>query len=173
MPLPPLLCQEVALQCSLVPVSKASPASATPRACALVAILSVILVLLWTTAKIHYACGGNWTATFNTGTTFRVPPDLDAGTYRFEGTGYDGQFYRYLAHDPFLQKDYFRYVDSPQLRFHRLLIPLAAWLLGFAQRNWIDGAYFAVEMLFLALGVYWCARLLARRGRSPLWNWPS
>jgi hypothetical protein len=153
-----------------VPVSKAPLASATPRACALVAILSAILVLLWTTAKIHYACGGNWTSTFNTGTTFRVPPDLAAGTYRFEGTGYDGQFYRYLAHDPFLEKDYFRYVDSPQLRFHRLLIPLAAWLLGFGQRDWIDGAYLAVEMLFLALGVYWCARLLARRGRSPLWG---
>jgi hypothetical protein len=130
----------------------------------------VILVHLWSTAKIHYACGGNWTATFNTGTTFRVPPDLAPGTYRFEGTGYDGQFYRYLAHDPFLQRDYFRYVDLPQLRFHRLLIPLAAWLVGFGQRDWIDGAYLAVEMLFLALGVYWCARLLARRGRSPLWG---
>jgi hypothetical protein len=136
----------------------------------LVAILSVILVLVWTTARIHYACGGNWTATFNTGTVYRVPPDLDSGTYRFEGTGYDGQFYRYLAHDPFLQKGYFRYVDAPQLRFHRLLVPLAAWLFGFGQRDWIDGAYLAVEMLFLAVGAYWCARLLARRGRSPLWG---
>jgi hypothetical protein len=136
----------------------------------LVAILSVLLVFVWTAARIHYAFGGNWTAVFCTGTIPRVPPDLDAGTYRFEGGGYDGQFYRYLAHDPFLQKGYFRYVDSPQLRFRRLLVPLAAWLFGFGQRRWIDDAYIAVEMLFLGLGGYWCARLLARRGRSPLWG---
>lgn len=139
-------------------------------ACALVAIMSMLLVSVWTAAQIHYAFGGNWTAAFRTGTIFRVPPDLDAGTYRFEGAGYDGQFYRYLAHDPFLQKGYFRYVDAPQLRFRRLLVPLAAWLFGFGQRDWIDDAYIAVEMLFLGLGGYWCARLLARRGRSPLWG---
>jgi hypothetical protein len=136
----------------------------------LVAILSVLLVFVWTAARIHYAFGGNWTAAFCTGATLHVPPDLDAGTYRFEGAGYDGQFYRYLAHDPFLQKGYSRYVDAPQLRFRRLLVPLAAWLFGFGQRHWIDDAYIAVEMLFLALGGYWCGRLLARRGRSPLWG---
>jgi hypothetical protein len=130
----------------------------------------MILVLVWTTARIHYAFGGNWTAIFTSGKMFPGPPDLDVRTYRFEGGGYDGQFYRFLAHDPFLQKDYFRYVDSPQLRFRRLLIPLAAWLFAFGQRDWIDAAYLAVEMLFLALGVYWCARLMARRGRSPLWG---
>ena len=154
----------------LVSASKPSPLSAHRGACALLAILSVILVLVWTTARIHYAFAGNWTAIFTSGKMFPGPPDLDAGTYRFEGGGYDGQFYRFLAHDPFLQKDYFRYVDAPQLRFRRLLIPLAAWLFALGQRDWIDGAFLAVEMLFLALGVYWCARLLARRGRSPLWG---
>jgi hypothetical protein len=153
-----------------VSASIAPRPSASRGASASVAIVSVLLVFVWTAARIHYACGGNWTATFYTGTTSRIPPDLDAGTYRFEGTGYDGQFYRYLAHDPFLQKGYSRYVDAPRLRFQRLLVPLAAWLFGFGQRYWIDTAYFAVEMLFLALGVYWCARLLARRGRSPLWG---
>jgi len=136
----------------------------------LVAIMAALLVFVWTAGRIHYAFGGNWTAAFRTGTIFRVPPDLGAGTYRFEGAGYDGQFYRYLAHDPVLRRGYSRYVDAPQLRFRRLLVPLAAWLMGFGQRRWIDGAYIAIEMLFVALGVYWCARLLARRGRSPVWG---
>jgi len=130
----------------------------------------MVLVFGWTAARIHYAFAGNWTAMFFTGTNFRVPPDLDAGTYRSEGAGYDGQFYRYLAHDPGLQKGYFRYVDSPQLRFRRILVPLAAWLLAFGHDAWIDSAFIAVEMLFVGLGVYWCARLLARRERSPLWG---
>ena len=130
----------------------ASRLGGSSGACALVAITSVLLVFVWTAAEIHYAFGGNWTGAFRTGTIFRVPPDLDAGTYRFERGGYDGQFYRYLAHDPFLFKGYFHYVDAPQLRFRRLLVPLAAWLFGFGQRDWIDDAYIAVEMLFLGVG---------------------
>jgi hypothetical protein len=136
----------------------------------MVAVLAALLVFGWTAARIHYACGGNWTAVFYTGQDLPVPPELDAGTYRFTGTGYDGQFYRYLAHDPFLRKDYFRFVDAPQMRFRRMLVPEAAWLLGFGRRDWIDGAYIAVEMFFVGLGAYWCARLLVRRGHSPLWG---
>ena len=147
-----------------------SPPSASRGACALVAILSALLILAWTAARIHYAFGGNWTAVFCSGTNFPLPPDLDAGTVRVQGTGYDGQFYRLLAHDPFFEKGYFHYVDAPQLRFRRVLVPLAAWLAGFGQPGWIDAAYIAVEMLFLALGTYWCARLLARRGHSAFWG---
>ena len=133
-------------------------------------MVSALTVFAWTATRIHYAFNGNWTALFCTGAIFPVPPDLAAGTYSFEGGGYDGQFYRYLAHDPFLRKGYARYVDAPQLRFRRVLVPLAAYLLAFGRPAWIDGAYIAVEMLFVALGVYWCARLLSRRGRSPLWG---
>ena len=41
--------------------------SARRDACASVAILSVLLVFVWTAARIHYAFGGNWTAVFCTG----------------------------------------------------------------------------------------------------------
>jgi hypothetical protein len=136
----------------------------------LVAILSMVLVFAWTAARIRYEFDGNWTAVFCTGALVAVPPDMAAGTYRFENTGYDGQFYRYLAHDPGLQKGYFSYVDWPQMRFRRLLVPLAAWVLALGQSSWIDPAYIAVEMFFVGLGVYWCSRLLARHGRSPLWG---
>jgi len=121
----------------------------------LVAILSMVLAFAWTAAR---------------GALVPVPPDMAAGTYRFENTGYDGQYYRYLAHDPSLQKGYSRYVDWPQMRFRRLLVPLAAWVLALGQNSWIDPAYIAVEMFFVGLGVYWCSRLLARHGRSPLWG---
>jgi len=83
------------LQCTHMSGPTSSRPSASRGACALVAIMSMLVVLAWTAARIHYAFGGNWTAAFCTGMTARVPPDLDAGTYRFEGAGYDGQFYRY------------------------------------------------------------------------------
>jgi len=140
------------------------------RTCALVALFALAVVFSWTVLRVHYVFGGNWTAIFYNGTVFEQPPDLQAGTYRVEGTGYDGQFYRDLAHDPFLRNGYFRYVDSPQLRSRRLLVPLLAWLLAFGRQAWIDGAFVAEEMIFLVLGVYWCARILIRAGRSPAWG---
>ena len=144
---------------------------ASRAVCSYVAIAAVLLVFLWTTLRIHYVFGGNWSALFCTGGESPVPPELEAGTYRFRDTdGYDGQMYRYLAHDPFLEKGYTRYMDGPEVRVRRILVPLAAWLLGFGQSAWIDRAYVAVEMIFVALGVYWCARLLERRGRSPWWG---
>jgi hypothetical protein len=148
------------------------PGPKVPRtACAAAAAAAAVMVVVWTSARIHYVFDGNWTALFCTGAKARVPPDLEAETYRFPGTGgYDGQFYRYLAYDPFLWGDYTRYMDAPQLRSRRILVPLLAWMCAFGQRTRIDGAYIAVEMLFLGLGVYWCARLLARRGRSPAWG---
>ena len=152
------------------PVAPFRPA-ASQGVCSYIAIAAVLLVFLWTTLRIHYVFGGNWTALFCTGAESLVPPELEAGTYRFPGTGgYDGHMYRYLAHDPFLEKGYTRYMDGPQLRVRRILVPLAAWLLGFGRDAWTDGAYVAVEMIFLALGVYWCARLLERRGCSPWWG---
>lgn len=145
-----------------------STASLTRATC--VAAIAVTVVLVWTTARVHYAFGGNWTALFCTGANLGVPPNLEPGTYRFQGGGYDGEFYRYLAHDLLLRKDYFRYVDAPQVRFRRVLVSLAAWLVAFGRPRWIDTAYIAVEMFCIALGTYWCARLLARRGRSALWG---
>ncbi|MGO4883607.1 MAG: hypothetical protein ACLP59_22725 [Bryobacteraceae bacterium] len=138
-------------------------------ACAL-AVLAALAVFAWTAARIHYAFAGNWTAVFCNGAEFPVPPDLAPATYRFPGYGYDGQFYRYLAHDPFLKKGYFHYVDSASLRFRRMLVPMAAWLLAFGQSKWIDGSYIAIELLFIALGVYWSARWFQRRGRPPAWG---
>jgi hypothetical protein len=139
-------------------------------ACARVAILAVALVLAWSAVRVHYVNRGNWTALFYTGAADPLPPELDAGTYRVSGPGYDGQFYRLLAHDPFLGKNYARYVDAPQYRFRRCLVPMAAWLLACGQQRWIGPAYIAVEMIFVALGTYWCARLFVRHGCSPLWG---
>jgi hypothetical protein len=140
------------------------------RDCALVALLAMALVLAWSAVRVDFLNGGNWTALFCTGETVRLPPELDRATYRAPLGGYDGQYYRLLAHDPLLTKNYAQYVDAPQFRFRRCLVPMLAWVLALGQQRWIDSAYIVVEMLFIALGAYWCARLLVRRGRSPFWG---
>src|SRR5262245_44209230 len=103
--------------------SQAAGQNAGRGKCALIAFVSTLLVFGWTAARVHYMFGGNWTALFYTGADLSVPRDLDARTYRVASVGYDGQFYRYLAHDPFLAKGYASYVDSPRLRFGRILVP--------------------------------------------------
>ena len=138
--------------------------------CAAAALAALALVLAWSAARVHYANGGNWTALFCSGAGVPLPPQLDAVTYRVPLVGYDGQFYRLLAHDPILRKGYARYADAPQYRFRRSLVPWLAWLVAWGNDRWIDTAYIATEMLFIALGTYWCARLLGRRGRSPWWG---
>jgi hypothetical protein len=147
-----------------------APVPAVRRACLWAAVLSALVIFLWTAARVRYSCDGNWTSPFFTGAAQAVPPELAAGLYRVPGAGYDGQYYRFLAHDPFLQRDYARYVDAPRMRFRRILIPAAAWAVALGRPRSIDGAFLALEMLFVALGVYWCARLLARRGLSPWWG---
>jgi hypothetical protein len=72
--------------------------------------------------------GDNWSALFYHVEIFPLPPELEAGTYHVHGGGYDGQFYRLLAHDPLLQEGYAQYADAPQLRFRRILVPFSELL---------------------------------------------
>ncbi len=135
------------------------------------ALMIVMLALAWCALRAQYQFQGNWSGLFCSGTRAKIPADFVAGTYRFANSdGYDGQCYRYVAHDPFLRKDYWLALDAPRYRAQRILVPLSAWALGLGRREWIDPAYLAVELIFLFLGVYWCGRLMARRGRSPYWG---
>src|SRR6476469_2787026 len=77
------------------------------------AVGAVALLLLWQFLTVHYNRDRNWTALFCTGELREMPPELEAGTYRFPNTyGYDGEMYRYVAHDPFLQRGFAQYVDG-------------------------------------------------------------
>ena len=124
--------------------------------------LAIVLVALWQWATVTANFSGNWSALYCTGSLQRLPPLVKAEhTYIFaNSTGYDGQFYHYAAHDPFLRSGLKTYVDEPAIRYERILIPLLAWLLAIGNPGWIDPAYVVVEIAFIALGVYWSCRLV-------------
>jgi len=84
--------------------------------------------------------------------------------------GYDGQFYHYIAHDPFLERDARKSIDAPRLRYRRILVPLAAYLLAGGRSEWVDAAYRVLVWAFFLLGGYWLARLATLRNRSPAWG---
>ena len=131
----------------------------------LLALAAAAFVLLWQGLTVRYNYGGNWTALYFTGDRFAVPPALKSGTFLFKNSyGYDGQFYRYIAHDPFFQYGYSSYVDDPRLRYRRIFLPMAAFLVAGARQDTIDAAYIAIVLLATLAGVYWSSLYAATQG---------
>lgn len=134
------------------------------------AVLALALLLLWQFLTVHYNRKGNWTALFLTGKLYPAPPDLAPGTYLFPGRGFDGEMYRYVAHDLFMQRGNVKYVDGPAQRYHRILVPALAYLLVAGYQPWIDASYIAVIAVFVLLGAYWLSRWAVLMERHPAWG---
>src|ERR1700722_20681596 len=138
---------------------------------ALLALAATLLVFLWQALTVHFNYGGNWTALFDTGDKGSIPADLRPGTYIFQNSdGYDGQAYRYIAHDPFFQRGYAANVDGPALRYRRILQPGLAFLLAGGQQRLIDGAYIAVVLFAIFFGMYWSSLYATESGRHFGWG---
>lgn len=138
--------------------------------CLLVACAATLGAFVWQAAYVELAHDGNWTALFLTGSTFGVPAAL-AGEGIYEvpgGSGYDGQFYHVIAHDLRLGPESRPFLDSPRLRWRRILVPLLANVLALGRDEWIDRAYFAVILAAVFLGTFWLAGF-ARREGLPGW----
>jgi hypothetical protein len=135
------------------------------------ALLAVALLMSWQFCTVHYNWHGNWTALFCTGEKLRVPPLLDPGTYRFaNSTGYDGQMYRYVAHDPLGRLGFSEYIDDRVLRYRRILIPALAFALAGGRQESIDKSYIAVIAVFVLAGSYWLSRWAASQKLHPAWG---
>lgn len=124
-------------------------------------LLVALLAVGWWALLAQTNYQGNWRALFLHGHKVGLPAALlpitpsPATEY-----GFDGQYYRMLAHDPLLQQDTIAHLDLPRLRYGRPLLPLLAWLLGGGSREAIDYAYLAVLALLLgsgAAGSVWLA----------------
>jgi hypothetical protein len=135
------------------------------------ALLAAALCLGWQSLTVQANYGGNWTGLFRTGRQARVPPALEAGTFRnAHPQGYDGQFYRYLARDPFLRRGTAEYLDAPALRARRILVPLLAWLLAAGSPRAADAVYILIIAASVFAGVWWTSRLALHHGRRAAWG---
>jgi hypothetical protein len=142
--------------------------------CLIYAILAAGLGLAWQTILVHKLYNGNWSALFYHGVYGNsVPNDpAFAGTYLFPADfGFDGQYYRVVAHDPFRTRDYLTFIERPVMRYRRVLIPVLAYSFALGRQQYIDAGFFAAILIFLGLGVYWLGRYAALYGRSAKWGW--
>lgn len=133
------------------------------------AIAGVLLVLAWWGLIVSANYGGKWSGLFCAGSRFPAPPELAAeATYTIPGSGgYDGQFYHFVAHDPWMQRGFTRFADGPRLRWRRIFVPAAAWFLALGRDTWVDTAYMAVMLAIIGLGIWWASLLAAERGLHP------
>jgi hypothetical protein len=132
------------------------------------AALALLLLLSWQGLTVYANCEGHWNGLFRTGRTAPLPPRLALTTFRnAHHAGYDGQFYRLLAYDPFLRMDTVTYLDMPLLRSRRILVPLLAWVFAGGNPRLVDAAYFGVMAAFIFTGVYCLTKLMMHYGRHP------
>jgi hypothetical protein len=116
---------------------------------------------------VYATYDGQWSALFCIGGE-QSQHSLTSGLWTFPGSrGYDGQWYRLVARDPWLETDVWRSIDDPRLRYRRILIPGIAWALGLAQPEWIDAAYFVTVIGLIFLGVYFTAEWIREQGQPP------
>ncbi len=143
-----------------------------PRTLLAVALATTVAAALWLGLNIEFNYQGHLSGLFYTGLKAPLPEEMAAlGTYRVDDDrGYDGQFYRLVAHDPLLRRGFLRFVDNPQLRWRRIGVPGLAALLVLGNDRYVDDAYVAVELLFVFLGAFWLARCAQLWRRSAVWG---
>lgn len=147
------------------------PLTASTRTCLGVAALAAALALAWQCLTVRYNREGNWTALYCTGSAMPVPAALEQeGIYRFPGTGFDGQFSHYVAHDPLMRHDLARSIDDPRLRYRRILTPALAFALAAGRPAAVDPSHIAVILLAVFAGAFGLARYALGHGRHVAWG---
>lgn len=135
------------------------------------AALCAAVVFLGQYLTVRFNRGGDWSSLFCAGASYPAAPDLAwERHYVFPHVGFDGQIYHLIAHDPFLRHGLDKYVDTPRLRYRRILLPLAAYMTALGRPRSIDAAYRGVILLFVFLGAWWCAAYATAVRRSPAWG---
>jgi hypothetical protein len=131
-----------------------------------------IVIALWLALYVGSLWGGNWTGLFHHGKRIPVPAELDQvhPVLYNSNHGYDGQFYRMAAHDPWATRGFSSYIDAPKFRRQRMLLPVLSWLTAFGREKFIDAAYLFWTVAFCGLGVWWSSRLATRMGQSAFWG---
>lgn len=94
-------------------------------------------------------------------TSSRINKDV---AFAKPGTGYDGQFFLFMAQDPARAR---YYVDDPAYRYGRIVYPLVARAIAGGEDRRIPAALVVVNVLAVTLGTFAVALWLRRCGSSP------
>jgi len=142
----------------------------------LVVSVFIIYTLICFGFYLERTLGGDINKHILAGEMFGTPADLQARgikpLYVGEGqTGWDGQFYYYIANDLLGLKDTAEHIDAPSYRYQRIGMSLYAaltskvFLQDWVSPGWYLGSYF----LLLIAATYSGALVFRRLNASPAW----
>jgi hypothetical protein len=132
-----------------------------------------LTAIIFLSILFHYSLrfNKNITGFMVIGDYFKAPQIWTTQTFIHRGiVGYDGQYYYYIAHDPFILGHSFDHIDFPAYRYQRIIYPLTAWLLSFGQPPLIPWMMVAVNLLGILLGTWFFILILNHFGRSPWYS---
>lgn len=89
-------------------------------------------------------------------------------------SGWDGQFYYYIANDIFAQKDTASHIDADAYRYQRVGIPILSKLLSLVLfQDWVSPfIYYLTHFLLIMLGTAVAARFFIKEGVPAYWILP-
>jgi hypothetical protein len=121
----------------------------------------LLVIVSWQVFYCAVATRFQITGLFYIGAQIHWPEPHD-GAFVYSGsTGYDGQIYRVIAHDPWWQRDNARSMQGARYWYRRILVPGSAAILGGRSGAAIDFWYVAITDILLALGGVSFVRLAA------------
>ncbi|MBI5885808.1 MAG: hypothetical protein HZB85_04410 [Deltaproteobacteria bacterium] len=136
-------------------------------ACIGVTLIVVHLLVLFSIRPYGYDYSAMIRLSSDTATDTVAPEYIQKGMVVFDrGGGYDGQAYYYVAMDPFLTIGHYK--DG--YRQQRVVYPLAARLAAFNDVRLLPYSLYCVNLIALAVGVYFFILLLRRFSLSPFWS---
>jgi hypothetical protein len=138
---------------------------------AAVAAAAVLCAAAWIALNAAGNYGGQISGLFYTGAARPLPPSVASHTRRAaDESGYDGQFYHLVAHDPLIRLGYDAFVDNPPLRWRRIGVPGLAAFLSAGNTQVVDAAYLAIQLGFVFAGAYWLERYARQERRRTFWG---
>ena len=84
----------------------------------------------------------------------RCPDILDPDLYVRPDSGYDGQYYYFMAMDPFMKTENRYCMDSGAYRYQRILLPLLAATFSMGNNKRIPLAIVSINLLSIVLGTF-------------------
>jgi hypothetical protein len=101
----------------------------------------------------------------------KYPDFIRGNAFIFKDSfGYDGFFYYYIAHDPFIQKDLFYYLDMPSFRYQRILYPLLVYITSLGNNSLMPYMMVMINLVFILGGMWLIIEILTLYGLSPWYS---
>ncbi|MBN1527613.1 MAG: hypothetical protein JW895_01030 [Thermoleophilaceae bacterium] len=151
-------------------LERARRSAALPVALALV----VYLVLGYGVGR-PFGEAGDPTYFIHAGQAYRAPEMLPPDAFIETSTGYDGQFFFYLAQDPLLtgkaatrDQETSDHIDNVAYRYQRILLPLAGWLVSWGHPSVLQWTLPLLNLAAVLAATWLLAVFLRSRGR-PTW----